>query len=71
MAGIVGSAESFARGLVDAVAEVAVVLDERARRLLLGAAACYPVLAHRTLRVYNNPRDSRRHWNRLGTTRSE
>nr|MDQ2884369.1 hypothetical protein [Actinomycetota bacterium] len=39
MAGIVGSAESFARGFVDAVAEVAVVLDERARRLLLGAAA--------------------------------
>lgn len=29
----------FARGFVDAVAEVAVVLDERARRLLLGAAA--------------------------------
>ena len=34
-----GSAESFARGFADAVAEVAVVLDERARRLLLGAAA--------------------------------
>lgn len=39
MAEIAGSAESFARGFVDAVAEVAVVLDERARRLLLGAAA--------------------------------
>ena len=39
MAEIVGSAESFAQGFVDAVAEVAVVLDERARRLLLGAAA--------------------------------
>ncbi len=34
-----GSAESFAQGFVDAVAEVAVVLDERAHRLLLGAAA--------------------------------
>jgi len=39
MAELVGSAESFAQGFVDAVAEVAVVLDERARRLLLGAAA--------------------------------
>ena len=39
MAVIVGSAESFAQGFADAVAEVAVVLDERARRLLLGAAA--------------------------------
>lgn len=39
MAEIVGSAESFAQGFVDAVAEVAVVLDERAHRLLLGAAA--------------------------------
>ncbi|MDQ2881998.1 MAG: ISAzo13 family transposase [Actinomycetota bacterium] len=39
MAEIVGSAVSFAEGFVDAVAEVAVVLDERARRLLLGAAA--------------------------------
>ena len=38
MAEIVGQAE-FAQGFVDAVAEVAVVLDERARRLLLGAAA--------------------------------
>jgi len=39
MAEIVGSGESFAQGFVDAVAEVAVVLDERAHRLLLGAAA--------------------------------
>lgn len=39
MAEVVGSAELFAQGFVDAVAEVAVVLDERARRLLLGAAA--------------------------------
>jgi hypothetical protein len=34
-----GSAEAFAQGFVDAVGEVSAVLDERARRLLLGAAA--------------------------------
>jgi hypothetical protein len=39
MAEMTGAAESFAQGFVDAVAEVSVVLDERARRLLLGAAA--------------------------------
>lgn len=39
MAEIAGVAESFAQPFVDAVAEVAPVLDERARRLLLGAAA--------------------------------
>jgi hypothetical protein len=39
MAGIAGFAEAFAAGLAAALAEVAPVLDERARRLLLGAAA--------------------------------
>jgi hypothetical protein len=36
---VAGWAESFAQSFVDAVTEVAAVLDERARRLLLGAAA--------------------------------
>lgn len=36
---VAGWAESFAQSFVDAVTEVAPVLDERARRLLLGAAA--------------------------------
>jgi Rhodopirellula transposase DDE domain len=39
MAEIVGFAEAFAAGLAGALAEVAPVLDERARRLLLGAGA--------------------------------
>jgi hypothetical protein len=39
MAEIAGFAEAFAAGLAAALAEVAPVLDERARRLLLGAAA--------------------------------
>jgi hypothetical protein len=39
MAEIAGFAEAFAAGLAAVLAEVAPVLDERARRLLLGAAA--------------------------------
>ena len=39
MAEMVGFAEAFAAGLAAALAEVAPVLDERARRLLLGAGA--------------------------------
>ena len=39
MAEIAGYAEAFAAGLAGALAEVAPVLDERARRLLLGAGA--------------------------------
>jgi hypothetical protein len=39
MAEIAGFAEAFAAGLAGALAEVAPVLDERARRLLLGAGA--------------------------------
>lgn len=39
MAEMVGFAEAFAAGLAAALVEVAPVLDERARRLLLGAGA--------------------------------
>ena len=39
MAEIAGFRESFAAGLAGVLAEVAPVLDERARRLLLGAGA--------------------------------
>ncbi len=39
MAELAGFEAAFAAGFTEAVAEVAAVLDERARRLLLGAAA--------------------------------
>lgn len=39
MGEMAGSAEAFAQGFVDAMGEASPVLDERARRLLLGAAA--------------------------------
>ncbi|MDQ2710151.1 MAG: hypothetical protein M3Z25_22135 [Actinomycetota bacterium] len=42
MSELAGFEAEFAAGFAGAVVEVAVVLDERARRLLLGAAARTP-----------------------------